>query len=233
MQPETKNMSEDKKAISINSKIVSVALAKPPEAPVTVPEPIVVREQLTEKILRPEVLQGRTYKIKPPEHILSHALYLTINDIVLNEGTIDQSQQPFEIFLTSKDTASHQWIQALTLAISAIFRKGGDVLFIVNELKSVSDPNGSYFHYLAHGRMPSLVAHIGYMIEEHFKWLGLIKPDPVETEVKAMLEEVKETFVAAGGSMDQATVCPKCHAKAVIRMDNCPTCTNCGDSKCG
>lgn len=224
-------MSENKDPVKITSKIIGVAVAKPAEQVPTEPAPMVVRQTLTEKVARPEALQGRTYKIKP--QVVEYALYLTINDIVLNEGTEHETRQPFEIFLTSKDTKSHQWIMALTLMISAVFRKGGDVLFLIDELKSVTDPNGGYFSKKAHGIMPSLVAEIGYTIEEHFQWVGLIKPKEVDLEVQQILKDVKEDFVAKGGNMDQATVCPKCHEKAVIRLDNCPTCTNCGDSKCG
>jgi hypothetical protein len=226
-------MSENKSIVTIANKIVSVSVVKPSGETISTvkPEPMVSRVQLTEKVARPESLQGRTYKLKPPS--AEHALYLTINDIVLNEGTEYESRQPFEIFLTSKDTKSHQWVMGMTLMISAIFRKGGDVLFIIDELKSVSDPSGGYFSKKAHGIMPSLVAEIGYTIEEHFIRVGIIKPDLIDTEVKQILADVKEDFIAKGGSMDHATVCPKCQAKAVIRLDNCPTCTNCGDSKCG
>ena len=225
-------MSENKDPVKITSKIIGVAVAKPVEQAPNEPAPMVVQRQtLTEKVARPESLQGRTYKLKPPG--AEHALYLTVNDIVLNEGTEHESRQPFEIFLASKDTNSAQWIMGLTLMISAIFRKGGDVLFIIDELKSVTDPSGGYFSKKAHGIMPSLVAEIGYTLEEHFQRVGLIKAKEVDAEVKQILEDVKQDYVAKGGSMDQATVCPKCKEKAVIRLDNCPTCTSCGDSKCG
>lgn len=227
----------DKKVVSIGQKIVAVALADKAPVPVEVkPEPVVTREQLTEKVKRPQVLNGRTYKINVPENILSAALYLTINDITLNEGTEHESRQPFEVFFTSKDTKAFQWVSALSLLISAVFRKGGDVLFLIDELKSVTDPNGGYFHQLSHGIMPSIVAHVGYAIEEHFKYLGLIKTEamvPISGALKEFVEARKEEFVAKGGALDQAEVCKVCKEKAVIRLDNCPTCTACGDSKCG
>jgi len=229
-------MSEEKKMIAITQKITSVALADSTVPAEIKPEPVVVREQLNERVKRPRVLNGRTYKIAVPENILSSALYLTINDIVLNEGGEHESVQPFEVFFASKDTKAFQWVAALSLLISAVFRKGGDVTFLIEELKSVTDPNGGYFHQMAHGIMPSIVAHIGYTIEEHFKYLGIIKTEvaePIPEELKAFIDERREEYVATGGSMAHATVCEKCHEKAVIRLDNCPTCTNCGDSKCG
>jgi hypothetical protein len=229
-------MNAEAKVVNIDSKILGVSVAKPAEAAAPVkPEPVIVREQMGEKVRRPEVMSGRTYKVRVPDNILEHALYVTINDIVLNEGTEHETVQPFEIFLSSKDTKAFQWVSALSLLISAIFRKGGDVLFLIDELKSVSDPNGGYFHGKSHGVMPSLVAHIGYTIEDHFKHLGLIKTEAVvlDAATQARVEEVKTTYVQAGGSLDNATVCKVCKEKAVIRLDNCPTCTNCGDSKCG
>ena len=225
----------DKKVVQIGSKILSVGVQKSEVAAVAKPEPVVTKEQLGEKVKRPEVLGGRTYKVAVPETMLKHALYVTVNDIVLNEGTEHASVQPFEVFLMSKDTAAFQWIQSLSLLISAVFRKGGDVLFLIDELKSVSDPNGGYFHAKAHGMMPSVVAHIGYVIEDHFKHLGLIKTEKIvlDESQKVFVEERRDTFIASGGSMNHATICPKCKEKAVIRLDNCPTCINCGDSKCG
>lgn len=219
-------MSETKKIVKIDQRItgVSLAEAKPSSS-------IPILEKLDERMQRPEALQGRTYKIKPP--ILDHALYLTINDIILNEGTEHESRQPFEIFINSKEMESYQWIVALTRLVSAIFRKGGDALFMVEELKSVFDPNGGYFSSKRKGRVPSLVAEIGMAIEEHFTWLGLIQSQEMDASLKAFVAEKTEKYLAAGGSLSNATVCKDCGEKAVIVLDKCPTCTSCGDSKCG
>lgn len=218
----------EKKIVSIDRKITSVAVVK--DEPVAA-APVIVLERLNEKVKRPEALEGRTYKIKPPT--LDHALYLTINDIVLNEGTEHETRQPFEIFVNSKEMESYQWIVAMTRLVSAIFRKGGDALFMIDELKSVFDPNGGYFSPKRQGRVQSLVAEIGMTIEDHFKWLGLIQKPVLDESIAAHIEEVKAEYVAAGGNLANATLCGKCGERAVIMMDNCPTCTSCGDSKCG
>jgi hypothetical protein len=96
--------------------------------------------RMHERLERPEVLIGSTYKIKTP--ISDHAMYVTINDIVLNEGTEYEQRRPFEVFINSKNLDHFQWIVALTRIISAVFRKGGDVTFLVDELKAVFDPRG-------------------------------------------------------------------------------------------
>jgi len=122
--------------------------------------------QMHEQVERPEMLVGSTYKIKTP--LSEHALYVTINDIVLNEGTEHELRRPFEVFINSKNMEHFQWIVALTLIISAVFRKGGDVTFLVHELRSVFDPRGGYFK--KGGKyMPSLVAEIGDAIESHMQ----------------------------------------------------------------
>jgi len=119
-----------------------------------------------EKLARPESLQGITYKIKTP--LSEHALYVTINDIVLNPDTEHELRRPFEIFINSKNMEHFQWIIALTRILSAVFRKGGDVTFLVDELHSVFDPQGGYFK--KGGRYtPSIVAEIGDVIEQHIK----------------------------------------------------------------
>ena len=122
-----------------------------------------------EKLERPEVLIGSPYKIKTP--VSDHAMYLTINDIMLNEGTEHEHRRPFEIFINSKNLDHFQWIVALTRIISAVFRKGGDVAFLTEELKAVFDPRGGYWQ--PGGKfMPSIVAEIGYVVERHLQTIG-------------------------------------------------------------
>jgi len=103
------------------------------------PQPLVMNEHIE----RPEFLLGTTYKIKPP--IDDHAMYITINDIILNEGTDHETRRPYEVFINSKNMEHFQWVIALTRVLSAVFRKGGDVTFLVEELRSVHDPSGGYF----------------------------------------------------------------------------------------
>jgi hypothetical protein len=136
-----------------------------------------------EKVERPEVLIGNTYKIKSP--LVEHAMYVTINDIVLNPGTEHELRRPFEVFINSKNMDHFQWIVALTRIMSAVFRKGGDVTFLVDEMKAVFDPRGGYFK--AGGvYMPSIVAEIGSVVEEHLKSIGMIL-DPELSEAQRQL----------------------------------------------
>ena len=194
--------------------------------------------QMHEKLERPEVLAGTTYKIKTP--LTEHALYVTINDIVLNPDTPHERRRPFEIFINSKNMDHFQWVVALTRVISAVFRKGGDVTFLVEELHSVFDPRGGYFKK---GRYtPSIVAELGDVIERHLKMIGLMPVDPVDEHRNRFLAEKRAEIASrdVSASADahsefppEARLCTKCSTKAVIRMDGCVTCLNCGDSKCG
>ncbi|MEM7209339.1 MAG: NrdJb [Pseudomonadota bacterium] len=201
--------------------------------------------QMHESLERPEFLIGSTYKIKPPETASAHALYITINDIILNEGTEHEQRRPFEVFINSKGMEHFQWIVALTRIISAVFRKGGDVTFLVEELRSVFDPNGGY--YKKGGVfMPSLVAEIGDVIERHMVEIGMIKRPVLDKHQKKLIDEKLSEFQLTAspsekhkephGEMmfpESAELCKKCSTKAVILMDGCMTCLNCGDSKCG
>ncbi len=207
-------------------------------APAEEPQDKVV--QLHEKLQRPEMLIGSTYKVKTP--LSEHALYVTINDIVLNSGTANELRRPFEIFINSKNMDHFQWIVALTRIVSAVFRKGGDVTFLVEELRSVFDPRGGYFK--KGGKyMPSLVAEIGDAIECHMRMIGLLKDDGLDEHQQKLVAEKRAQFEAAssmaGTSADSsdfpegAQLCAKCHTKAAIVMDGCLTCLNCGESKCG
>lgn len=220
----------------IDGKIVDYRLAEKTE-----PAPKAEVVHMHESVERPELLLGSTYKIKTP--LSEHALYVTINDIVLNEGTEHELRRPFEIFINSKNMDHFQWVVALTRVISAVFRKGGDCTFLVEEMKAVFDPKGGYFK--RGGRfMPSLVADIGYAIESHMKMIGLLleeEPDEHQqkfiAEKRAEFEQSKSTGDHESGSdssfPDSATLCSKCYTKALVMMDGCMTCLSCGDSKCG
>jgi hypothetical protein len=192
-----------------------------------------------EKLERPEVLLGSTYKIKTP--LTEHALYVTINDIVLNPGTPHEKRRPFEIFINSKNMDHFQWVVALTRVISAVFRKGGDVTFLVEELHSVFDPRGGYFKKGKY--TPSLVADLGDVIERHLKLIGLIQTEEPDAGRQQLIAEKREALKKRAGATETATdacdfpadaqLCVKCSTKAVIKLDGCMTCLNCGDSKCG
>ena len=276
-------------AVKIDKKIKGYSVLTPEdkarEAAALIPTASVPREtvekevpqdniiQMHERIERPEVLIGSTYKIKSP--LVEHAMYVTINDIVLNAGTEHELRRPFEIFVNSKSMEHFQWIVALTRIMSAVFRKGGDVTFLVDEMKAVFDPRGGYFK--AGGvYMPSLVAELGAIVEEHMKSIGLIHDPEMSAHQRAILAEKRKQYEdrakknsdvsvvpsspavagedarrADGGSAvpgssediavtgdgasfpPSATLCHKCSTKALVIMDGCATCLNCGYSKCG
>ena len=200
-------------------------------------EPAIELEHMHENVSRPEMLLGSTYKCKTP--LSEHSLYVTINDMVLNQGTEHETRRPFEIFINSKNMDHFQWIVALTRIISAVFRKGGDATFLVEELKAVFDPRGGYFK--KGGKyMPSLVAEIGDIIETHMKLIGMIESDDLDEHQKRFIAAKKAEIESKtqqesndAGFPANAELCVKCNTKAMIKMDGCLTCLNCGDSKCG
>lgn len=200
---------------------------------------------MTEHIARPEgleALEGSTYKIKTA--LDDHAMYVTINDMILNQGTEHEQRRPFEIFINSKNMDHFQWIVALTRLMSAVFRKGGDVTFLAEELQAVFDPKGGYFK--TGGKfMPSIVAEIGVVIEHHLQKIGLMEKEELSEQQQLILDQKRAEVEASDNKervMDtdsdgtypaSATLCNKCHTKAVVIMDNCATCLSCGYSKCG
>jgi hypothetical protein len=225
--------------IKIDEKITGYEVIKKEEQESKrAPESNVVH--MHEKLERPETLVGTTYKIKTP--LTDHALYVTVNDIVLNPETPHEKRRPFEIFINSKNMDHFQWVVALTRVISAVFRKGGDVTFLVEELHSVFDPRGGYFKKGKY--TPSLVAELGDVIERHLKTIGLIPTGEqdehrkkfIETkraELRARAAQTKDCNGDVPDFPSDAQLCGKCSAKSVIKMDGCLTCLNCGDSKCG
>ena len=201
------------------------------------PDGKVVR--MHEKLERPEMLMGSTYKVKTP--VSDHAMYVTINDIILNPGTEHEQRRPFEIFINSKNLDHYQWIVALTRLMSAVFRKGGDVTFIVDELKAVFDPRGGYWQ--PGGKfMPSIIADLGHIIERHLKFIGLLPPDALDEQQRRLVDMKRKEFEERNRQQDAfakshypegAQLCKACSTTAVVMMDGCLTCLACGDSKCG
>jgi hypothetical protein len=252
-------------AIKIEKKITGYNVVKPEDKvaanPVTAAAPKEPRQaeviQMHESVERPETLVGSTFKVKSP--LFEHALYVTINDIVLNAGTPHELRRPFEIFINSKNMDHFQWIVALTRILSAVFRKGGDVTFIVEELKAVFDPRGGYFKS-GGVYMPSIVAEIGAVIEQHMKNIGMIHDPEMDDATRKLIAEKRAAYEQAGakkkadvtaapvgaasaakasgdtessGFPPGATLCVKCNTQALVLMDGCQTCLNCGYSKCG
>jgi ribonucleoside-diphosphate reductase alpha chain len=185
---------------------------------------------------RPEELPGKTYKIRWPES--DHAIYITINDVIQ-----DGIRRPFEVFINSKNMEHYAWTVALTRMISAVFRRGGDVSFVVEELKAVFDPRGG--QWMDRKYVPSLLAAIGEIIERHMIDIGFIRGPEEARQAEPALKVVGGTeTVRAGGSgvgsgggdllsQPRMRSCPKCGQHGLIRQDNCDVCTSCGHSKCG
>jgi len=174
---------------------------------------------MTQPLSRPEALPGRTYKVAWP--LSEHALYVTVNDIV-QDGRL----RPFEIFVNSKNMEHYAWTVALTRMISAVFRRGGDVSFVVEELKAVFDPRGGAWmegHYV-----PSILAALGEIIEQHMIEIGFIQPKTAPASVEA-----KRQVVNLPGQTAGLRQCPKCGQASLIRIENCDQCTSCDYSKCG
>lgn len=180
---------------------------QPPELDVSMPYP------------RPEVLDGETYKLKWE----GSNIYVTINHHKDPNGV----PIPFEIFINSKEMAHFQWTVALTRMISAVFRRGGDVTFVVEELKNVFDPNGGA--WMSGKYIPSFIALLGHTLETHMKSIGYIQQD--ETLIS---EEVEQVFSPSDVEhVGKPTQCPQCKGFNVVVTSSCPTCRDCGHSKCG
>jgi ribonucleoside-diphosphate reductase alpha chain len=176
---------------------------------------------MTQPLSRPEALPGNTYKVSWPE--TEHALYITLNDIVQ-----DGRRRPFEIFINSKNMEHYAWTVGLTRMISAVFRRGGDVSFVVEELKAVFDPRGGA--WMGGKYVPSLLAAIGDVIERHMITIGAIPPRDGRHEAVAERKVVNLALHEHEPRMGQ---CPKCGEAALIRVEGCDQCTSCDYSKCG
>jgi ribonucleoside-diphosphate reductase alpha chain len=204
---------EPKDAIPAESIIAGDS--REPELPLPLPEPRPAASviYMTRPLDRPDELVGRTYKIKWLDS--DHAFYITINDIEK-----DGRRRPFEVFINSKNMEAYAWALALTRMISAVFRRGGDISFVVDELKAIFDPRGG--QWMGGRYVPSLLAAIGEVIEKHLVEIGFLgQRGPILTP---------ETAVPEGGA--RARFCPRCGDASFIRIEGCDSCLSCGYSKC-
>ncbi|OLS50687.1 adenosylcobalamin-dependent ribonucleoside-diphosphate reductase [Rhodovulum sulfidophilum] len=172
---------------------------------------------LSDPLDRPHELEGNTYKLKWPDS--EHAIYITINDIV-----IAGRRRPFEVFINSKNMEHFAWTVALTRMISAVFRRGGDVSFVVEELKAVFDPRGGA--WMQGKYIPSILAAIGGVIERHLVTIGFIEAEGKGLKIDPKYEEM------AVGDAPRGPSCPSCGAYEIRMVEGCKTCMSCGYSKC-
>ena len=185
---------------------------------------------LTQPLDRPDSLKGETYKVKWPES--DHAIYITVNDVIQ-----DGRRRPFEVFINSKNTEHYAWTVALTRMVSAVFRRGGDVSFVVEELKAVFDPRGGQW---MHGKyVPSLLAAIGQVLENHMISTGFMT-DENDFSADRHTRQPKIINFEAGPDKEGEKIrvsrfrpCPKCGQASLMRQEDCDTCTSCAYSKCG
>jgi ribonucleoside-diphosphate reductase alpha chain len=172
---------------------------------------------MSEPLDRPQSLEGHTYKLKWPDS--EHAIYLTINDIIISDH-----RRPFEVFINSKNMEHYAWTLALTRMISAVFRRGGDVSFVVEELKAVFDPRGGAW---VQGKyIPSILAAIGGVIETH-----MVKTGFLEGEGMGLKSDPQAEVVNLNAPRGKA--CPSCGQFDMQMIEGCMTCRSCGHSKCG
>ena len=185
---------------------------------------------MTQPLNRPEALPGQTYKIRWPDS--DHAMYITINDIVQ-----DGRRRPFEVFINSKNMEHYAWTVGLTRMISAVFRRGGDVSFVVEELKAVFDPRGGA--WMGGKYVPSLLAAIGDVIERHMVEIGFLPPRAAAAGSAAAgagadgADAKQVANLPDGPAAARLSQCPRCGESSLIRVEGCDQCTSCGYSRCG
>ncbi|TCL00355.1 ribonucleoside-diphosphate reductase class II [Shimia isoporae] len=173
---------------------------------------------MSEPLERPQSLEGATYKLKWPDS--EHAIYLTVNDVIINGH-----RRPFEVFINSKNMEHYAWTLALTRMISAVFRRGGDVSFVVEELKAVFDPRGGA--WMEGKYIPSILAAIGGVLERHMIAIGFIEGEGMG------LKSDPQAEVVAVGEAPRGKPCPSCGEYGLQMVEGCMTCPSCGFSKCG
>jgi ribonucleoside-diphosphate reductase alpha chain len=200
---------------AVTGSVLSVSEPAPAPVAVAVPEPEATA--MSEPLDRPSELEGATYKLKWPDS--EHAIYITINDI-----TVGGQRRPFEIFINSKNMEHYAWTVALTRMISAVFRRGGDVSFVVEELKAVFDPRGGAW---MEGRyIPSILAAIGGVIERHMVAIGFLSGEGM-----ALKSDPRADVVTLTPRRGKA--CSSCGSYDLRMVEGCLTCASCGYSKCG
>lgn len=237
-------MSEEKQPIKIEQKIVDWQVKKNQvpnsESKIEVVETKIEPSGMNENVKRESILFGRTYKVKP--NLTKPSYYITINN-----QEVDGVVHPFEMLIESKNIDHFQWVKAITRLVSAIFRKGGDVSFIVEEFEAIYDPAGSYwgkdkFITKKSRQYNSIVHELGEVIKLHLAWVDILNAKPItlestqlyphiysQEEVQERIERIEKIQTT---TYENATKCPECGEMAFVVEGGCPTCKECGYSKC-
>ncbi len=198
----------------VTGSVLSVSESAAPESPAASGAGEVV--YISEPLDRPQALEGHTYKLKWPDS--NHAIYITINDVI-----VGGHRRPFEVFINSKNMEHFAWTVALTRMISAVFRRGGDVSFVVEELKAVFDPRGGA--WMGGKYVPSILAAIGGVIERHLIHIGFIDGEGMGLKTDPQAQVVNL-------DTPRGPACPACGHYEMRMVEGCMTCGNCGHSKC-
>ena len=203
----------------VTGSVLSVS-SETPKAENPAPAPEIQEDgdvvYMAEPLDRPGALEGLTYKLKWADS--DHATYITINDVIDAAGR----RRPFEVFINSKNMEHYAWTVALTRMISAVFRRGGDVSFVVEELQAVFDPRGG--HWVEGRYVPSILAAIGGVIEQHMREIGFLTGAPASED---------GALGGTGSAKRLGSLCPSCGQPSLVRREGCDTCENCGWSRCG
>lgn len=239
------------KPIEISKKITGVSVVSKETSAANAAKKEALRVEVIQETKRPKQLDSRTYKIKASTGY-DHAYYVSISNVVLNEGTPLEEVRPYEIFINTKDKINVQWVHALTFMMSAIFRKGGEYMFLLDELREVASPNAGWFGQHTRGGNPryieSMVSAIADTIAFHVEQTCGVSIEEIELSetAKEIIEEKKAEYLKSHAAnitstevtnedagMPNALDCPKCKVRnSVIKLDGCLTCVSCGDSKC-
>ncbi len=184
-----------------------------------------LREVSDSVIKRPETVEARVYKLK--SGFVSHSVYVTMGYIW--EGT---HPRPIEIFINSKDLTRAAEYAVLTRLISAIFRKSSDPTFILEELKSIHDPNGGYIKKT--GYVHSFYSEIADVIEKFFNDMKMLAPtSPQVAETVEVIQQIADPDTGQIDNMEYK-ICPECQQRTLCNENGCPTCMNpdCNYTKC-
>jgi len=210
---------------AVTGSVLSLESDKPSKAAVvTKEEPLPLQGGLVEPMERPKILTGTTYKLKWD----TRSFYVTMNDYMDDDG----NAIPFEIFINSSEMASLQWTVALTRMISAIYRRGGDVAFVGEELKRISDPHGGF--WVDKKFVPSFVALLGQTIVNHLESMAdnnMLNEEMDPETSGSIIDDIVESMPELKGNMPRQ--CLECFSFSLVVSSGCETCTACGHSKCG
>ena len=182
---------------------------------ITVPAHVPVQVQSDET----EIMNSFSWSIKRNAEKVNNGKMIHDFDKVYITLVFDGNNNPVQVFFNSKDFSINEHLSMGAISLSHAFKNGTYLELLESMIDIVGE---GFFH-----RKKYRASLISAICSDILYYLGRINARPTDiTEQEAAPKK-------QGAEPKKGEKCQRCGEYAVVVLDGCKTCLDCGDSKCG